>query len=253
MTIAAAVAFAALLTGNAVADDWDLTDHGRSAIASLSFREGLTLAAQCDDGQFNFIIEGLPPTDGATRVVKVQLGNAAEATYGFTNMTPDTAISTVPAPLVRSLRPGGVLTLTILKDDQSASRVYIVELPPSSAALDHTLAACGRPIDDARLIEYPAAVAPLPPDGRKWDILPRGEFPGAAARAGVTGGEATLSCVALPDGRLEDCVVESEWPARMNFGREALKGVGRARLKTPVSVEAGQGTVVTFTQVWTAQ
>ena len=46
-----------------------------------------------------------------------------------------------------------------------------------------------------------------------------------------TAGFAVVTCLARPDGRITDCVVETEFPADGGFGAAALRGARRGRLE----------------------
>lgn len=79
-----------------------------------------------------------------------------------------------------------------------------------------------------------------------WTRPPAPSLPRAARRAGV-GGSATLSCRAFSDGRLTDCRVVEETPARYDFGEAALAATRRALLSPDTVASLGPGGRFTFT------
>ncbi|WP_292045193.1 MULTISPECIES: TonB family protein [unclassified Brevundimonas] len=71
------------------------------------------------------------------------------------------------------------------------------------------------------------APAPSPPPV-VWAEPPRVETPPKALEAGASG-SVVLRCVFMENGAATNCVVVSETPAGMGFGREAIRGVRSAR------------------------
>lgn len=66
----------------------------------------------------------------------------------------------------------------------------------------------------------------------KWTVPPtptERNFPNAALNAGI-GGEASVICLAMPDGRVEGCRVATEIPAGYGFGESAIRIVQRGCL-----------------------
>ena len=91
------------------------------------------------------------------------------------------------------------------------------------------------------LVERPPEASPPPTEthtdaqGRAvrapaWAVRPTGVYPQAAARAGVSQGEATLICEALADGRLGACRIVRETPEGYGFAAAAEAGARQARL-----------------------
>lgn len=69
-----------------------------------------------------------------------------------------------------------------------------------------------------------------------WRVLPRPEFPEAAARQGVDEGAAVLLCQVTLTGELSECALVSETPSGVGFGQAALASVGTARLR-PATID----------------
>ncbi len=77
----------------------------------------------------------------------------------------------------------------------------------------------------AALVQTAPAPA-LPPV--VWAEPPRIEMPPKALEAGASG-SVVLRCHFMENGAATNCVVVSETPAGMGFGREAIRGVRMAR------------------------
>ena len=69
-----------------------------------------------------------------------------------------------------------------------------------------------------------------------WRIAPQPRFPGRAARKGLSGGAATLSCEVTLEGRAANCSVVAESPADAGFGEAALESMEEARMR-PATVD----------------
>jgi hypothetical protein len=66
----------------------------------------------------------------------------------------------------------------------------------------------------------------------EWRRAPAPHTPTGAKDMKVWRGEVVVSCTADPEGRLEDCVAESENPPGFDFARETLVSTRIARLDT---------------------
>ncbi len=222
------------------ADDWDLTENAerRLIAASATFSTGVTIVLRCANGQYDALIGGLPPvaTGTSCRTVSLQFGEgpASEGQW-FVGTNPTAAISRLPARLARELRDGGMVKVRVA-DPAAGSRVrYDLDLPASAVNIDRTLAACDRPTEDVR----DALVEDLGenglPGGIEWARAPEPRYPsGRTFERGLV----TLSCLNTPNGRLQDCVVESEYPLAGGFARSALAGLERARIRVAGAPDA---------------
>ncbi len=212
-------------------DDWDIVRdrRGRAEMAYVQFSNGLGMMFQCKDGSFNAVISGLPEP-GLTfeeamlreRPIRVALRGGEEDFQRWAVGTDETtAVALLPAPFARSLRAGGALQLAILEDEADGPvRAYEVELPSTSRNLDEVLTACGRPLEDPRDLLLEGIDLDTPLDWRDRPLPPpRDDMRGS--------GVAVISCSTRPDGRLEDCEVESEHPSGSSVAGEYGRYVAR--------------------------
>ena len=220
------------LAQDAVAD-WDIHRDARQrqVMAFTVFDSGIGISARCTDGAYEAVVIGLPeaPGDAGSRTIGVAFSDDEIAMQRW-NVAVNRAVahSELPAPFARRLRQGGRLQLVVPDGAGPGRNVrYDLTLPASAAAIDETLTTCRRPLVDAR----DAELADLPegglPMGLTWARAPRAEFPETRYARGF----ALITCVALPDGGLRDCMVESEHPADGGFGESALRAARRGRVQ----------------------
>ncbi|HYG27187.1 MAG TPA: hypothetical protein VD906_09785, partial [Caulobacteraceae bacterium] len=149
-----------------------------------------------------------------------------------------------PGRLARQLRAGGDLIVRVepASADERPLR-YQLAIPPSAAALDQVLSACGELLSDNWDL--------LPRLGRDqavtWARGPRPEFPGAAIHANSRYGTVLIGCLVPADGRLRDCRVLSETLPGVGFGENALSAALRSRVAVPENDESAVGKVLRFT------
>lgn len=214
-------------------DDWDmLHDQRKKMVAAyVSLDSGVSVVLRCSDGVYDALVSGLPDAPrGETRVLRLSYDDHFHPETWNVATTRSTAMSAMPAPFARKLRKGGVVSI-VVPDGAGPGRNlrHDLHLPQSSTAVDQTLTACGRPLVDAR----DAALPDLDENGQSPDVTwaqpPRPSYPFPEK---YIGGFAVLSCTALPEGRLGECLVESEFPVDGGFGKQALKSTADARLKT---------------------
>ena len=232
------LALLAFLVGGDVAraqetpTDWDIArDPGRRMVtAAIPVTTGLGLVVRCRRGGYEALILGLPPQEGETRRLDIAFGdNELHPETWNVSVDPTIAVSGLPAPFARQLRQGGRMQIRVpnATTDGRAMR-HVLDLPPSTTAIDETLTACDRPLEDPRdaLIEDvgPGGL----PAGLAWAEAPRPSYPIGSPypRAFVV-----LSCLTTREGELEQCVVEAEHPIGGYFGEAALHGASRARLQ----------------------
>ncbi|CAN5430750.1 hypothetical protein BH10PSE1_BH10PSE1_20120 [soil metagenome] len=214
-------------------DGWDVfRDPAKSMLmAYADFGGGIGLAVRCVGRSYEAVITGLPPTEAETRPLRIRFADQDHDIVQQWNVAQDgtVAASGFPARFARDLRKGGSLGV-IVPDGAADGRDlrYALELPSSGAAIDDTLAACGRPIEDARADQvFELGEDGLPP-GLAWATRPHPRFP----RTDYVRGFATLSCLTRENGSLNQCTIESEYPPGAGFGAAALSGLGEARLRT---------------------
>lgn len=215
-------------------EDWDMVrDPTKKMVAAyVSLDSGVNVVLRCSDGVYDAFVSGLPDVpNGETRVLRLSYGDHFRTETWNVATTRSTAMNAVPAPFARKLREGGKVSI-VVPDGAGPGRNlrHDLHLPRSSTAMDETLTACGRPLVDPR----DAALPELGEDGQfprvTWARPPRPSFP---LQPRYTGGFAVLSCLSLPDGRLDDCLIESEFPVDGGFGKQALRSMANARLKAP--------------------
>ncbi|WP_298123825.1 hypothetical protein [Brevundimonas sp.] len=219
-----------------VAADWDiLRDPGQKTVLAYTvFDVGLGISFRCTDGGFDAVIGGLPPAGAAeTRPLTLIFADPERPPHPqiWNVAVEDTmAVSPLPAPLARRLREGGRLQIVVPgAGGEGRNLRYDLTLPVSSAAIDEALTACGWPLVDPR----DAALGDLKddglPSGLLWARRPRPEYP--MGNRVYRRGFAVATCVTAPDGRLRDCVIETEHPRDGGFGASVLSAARRARVE----------------------
>jgi hypothetical protein len=208
--------------------DWDLSREDGTVLAFTTFDSGLSLGFRCKDGAFSAVAAGLPPTPDARRRLRLAIGDEEPRTSMWTSTTNSTvAVADYPAPLARVFRRGGPLRLTAPGGaPDGRDLTYAVELPPSNEAIDAALTECGRPLEDPRDALLEKMDDGGLPAGITWTRRPRIRFPDGFYASGF----AVLTCLAWADGKLTDCLIESEHPHDGRFGEAALRGARSARV-----------------------
>lgn len=231
--IAAVLALTAV-PANAQAPEgqWDLSVREDSGFVSATarFPGGQAIAVQCQSGELNVLVSGLPPLAARSRYVEMTAPGRPRET-GFWMMDGDQAFSPTPAHTARQLGKGGALDFSIAAAPEPESPLgqYRFELPGQSVAVNRVLEACNRPTMDPR-DDLPRWNQPrLFPTGL-WARLPTPEYPVGARRAGLESGFAILSCIVGADGRAQDCRIERESSRGTGFGPAALSAMDDARL-----------------------
>lgn len=221
--------------------DWDMRRDNRAnlKVAFTAFDNGLAIGVRCTDGVFEVAIAGLPlaPDNMDFRPLRIGLGGSEvfEERW-FVASERGTAISSMPAPLARELRQGGRMDIVIPGAGEGGRNIrYVMDLPSSAMAIDETLGACGRTLEDPRDALLPELAADGSLMGRVWERAPRPQYPSTGAGFGFV----TLSCIGTASGDLEQCLIEAEYPPRQGFGRAALRAAGQSRLKPSDDGEAG--------------
>ncbi|RZJ38169.1 MAG: hypothetical protein EON87_21190 [Brevundimonas sp.] len=217
------------------------------------------MVARCQSGSFDLIIFGLPEPArrGPTRELGVQVGDDAKPVFTAWTVgeARDAAFSRLPARVARQLAKGGALQIIIPAAQDGGRRTrYLMSLEPSSVAIEQILTACGRPLVDPRVYDETASTGNgqdgLPAEV-DWVSRPRPEFPDAVNHRMVSVGYVVMSCLAHADGRLDQCVVESEAPAGYKMGEAILESMQRARVRLTPQGEASdcplEGRMIQFT------
>ena len=219
-------------------DEWEVhrDQRQRMVAAFLPTTTGLGIIVRCQSGAFTAYIAGLPEDRRETRTIGVAFGDDEVSDRGWTSGAEGTsAFADLPAPFARKLREGGRLQLRVPGAGEGGRTVrYVLDLPPSSAAIDETLTACERPFIDPRDAELEALGDSGLPSQIEWVAQPRPQFPFGRYGRGM----AVLSCVVATDGRARDCVVETEHPHDGGFGEASLKAMRGARLRNRLNPDA---------------
>lgn len=227
--------------------DWEILRTDGVVAAATRYDNGITLMVRCTgESSLNALIAGLPAATGHTRQLATwfegsehdaDAAPAVRAPRGWgTGANPVVAFSRYPAGLARSLRKGGSMNVMIPGAAQDGRNLrYVLDLPASPAAIETVLNTCGRELVDARDAEIEALGDSGLPHEIVWARQPRIEYP--RGRTFVRG-FVTVSCVATPDGRTEDCIVESEQPEGGGFAEAVLKAARGGRLRNRLAPNA---------------
>ncbi len=242
------VALAALAAGAPVlaqesapqGEDWTLTSvpERKAVMATIDFTSGLAVAARCVDGVYDVLITGLPeaPRRDMSRELGVQAGDQQEpyTSVWTVGTRRNTAFSRIPAVVARDLAKGGKLQIIVPSTSGGPRTRYVMDLDPSSIAIEQTLTACGRPMVDpreARAKEIDGNGQDGLPDTVQWQTMPRPVFPESVNGRSPLEGYVVLSCVLTDTGQMTECQTESEQPAGYNLWRSVERSLPRARLK----------------------
>lgn len=202
------------------ADDWDYgEDPARNlSIAAVTF-ENFGVAVRCLDGHLGVVFSGLPAASGL-RTIRHRIDDGEEyAASWISGPDSSSAFAIWPRHVATGLSRGGRLSV-VVPDGEETVR-YSVELPASGTSVRRVFNACGHDLE--------AADAPAAPDGENlaglvWRRVP---YPDVPSRTNSEAGLAGLTCEVRDDGRLQDCQIESEFPAGSGFGRAARSAAHR--------------------------
>lgn len=211
-------------------DDWTLASDDDVTAAVIGYDSGIDIVVRCAGGRFETLIAGLPPATGRTRELRFSDGpGPGQPDTWYVGRYPTVAVTTFPARFARSLREGGSLNMVVPGGAENGRNLrYVLDLPASPSAINATLTACGKPIDDPRdaLIEE-VAEGGLP-EGIAWRRAPEPNYPD---RRMYEWGFASVSCLSDPGGVLRQCEVEAEHPLDGGFGQATLNAVRAARVE----------------------
>jgi hypothetical protein len=227
-------------------EDWVVTQPDRKTVAAVAaFSNGIGIIARCQDGVYDLMIAGLPeaPRREYTRELGLQVADEIEArtTVWSVGTERTTAFSRLPALVARQLAKGGKLQLIVPGEEGGRRTRYVMELAPSSTALERTLNACDRPLVDPRDETLEGNGQPGLPQLLEWAQRPEGRYPGGFQARGITEGYAVVSCGTTSEGALTDCQIESEQPTKGGAGEAVLRSLVDARVRlTPEAVAAGE-------------
>jgi hypothetical protein len=241
-----AAAFGPVRAQNAQDDGWEIiaTTPGQT-IAAAQYDSGISLAARCLRGEFEFLILGLPPHSEPRRTLGLAIDGVGEVENPWLMAMDGTvAYSPFPERLAQVLIGGGRLNLTIRQEEDGPVTRYPLDLPAQGKGLETALAACNRPAQDSRFATRAEMLSMARLGDLEWVRLVSPHYPSSTS---ATSGEATLLCRLGVEGQLKDCTVESERPAGAGFGRATLAATGRASLKAKSADTNFEGRWISFT------
>ncbi len=220
--------------------DWDIArDPARKVVvAHTAFDVGVGIAVRCVDGGLEALISGLPADTAEQRVIGVAFPGDERLSDQQWNVAVDNtiAVSSMPAPFARKLREGGQLQLRVAGGAEGGRNLrYVLDLPASNSAIDETLTACDRPLVDPRDAAWADVGDNGLPTNLQWLKRPRPTYPGVPK---YERGFAVVTCIADPEGRPQDCVVETEHPRDAGFGQATLRAAREARLTNNLNPDA---------------
>lgn len=223
---------------DAATTDWSIyrQSGGNTVFAYVELSSGLQIAFRCVGGTFAAVVSGLPPAAAGAKLRTLNLRLRGEEPYD-TRWTvasnPTVALADFPAPMARAMRQGGALSLMVPGGGTNGGNLrYNMTLPASASAIDEVLTTCDRPLVDPRDMLMAGVEADQLPEGVTWARMPRPRFPQSLYAEGY----AVISCVVQPDGRVNSCEVESEFPTDGGFGRATLVAMRDARIASPNEV-----------------
>lgn len=218
--------------------DWEThRDERRNLTAAyLPTTTGINILFRCEKGAFTGFLSGLPQQEGEQRTLEVAFGDAPLRPTQWTAGSEGTsAFSEFPAPFARKMREGGRFQVRVREGTEDGRPVrYVIDLPPSNVAIDQALQACDRPLVDARDAEIEAVGENGLPTALEWVQRPRPTFPNTRYARGF----ATVSCIASPQGRARDCVIETEHPFDGRFGKATIDAMGAVRIRNRLNPDA---------------
>lgn len=227
---------------DAASQDWEVL-RGENALAvATRYDNGLTLVVRCVGGKsLNAMVAGLPSVTGHTRQIATWFeGGERDAEYSARPGLRDPqgwgvganatmAFSRYPAGLARRLREGGTMNITVPGAAQDGRNLrYVLELPESPTAIETVLNECGRELIDPRDAEIEALGDSGIPHAIEWVRQPRIQYP--SGRTFVRG-FVTVSCMTTPQGRTDECVIESEQPEGGGFADAVLSAARDGRFR----------------------
>lgn len=227
-----------------VTEDWDLAvDPAQQlTMASLDFGDN-ALALRCKAGRLDFLLTGVPASSDSGTIVRVTAGGIADERQHWEVLPGAPVLSASnPARLARQLRAGGDLDLRIEPAATGERPIrFRLPTPPSVAAVDQVLSACGAALTDDWDLRPRASTGVL------WERIVAPEYPPVALGRGVSRGSVRLACIVPASGRFSECRVLSESTPGLNFGQNALAAARRSRVRVPENDTDSVGKVVEYT------
>lgn len=151
-SVGLAVALCAFATPLAAQEaDWDLSTAPAQelTLASLEFEGGALAAVQCQAGELNLILGGVPSSGAKTRSVLVTRADGQSRRMDLHAIEGSDLLRSSSARDVRFVGVGGDTTVASTEDEPRAFRMAL-DLPRHSANVNNVLTACGRALEDDR-------------------------------------------------------------------------------------------------------
>ncbi|WP_312135885.1 hypothetical protein WEU32_11575 [Brevundimonas sp. BH3] len=209
------------------ADDWDLDTIAKDklTVASLSYDTGLTMMIACRDDQLNVILSGLPRAEGQERTIIHHFPSKPEGrdkwvVYGDGT----TAYAAGPTQMSRNLMAGGAVSFSVPTEDGTPAKTYAITLPENSDAVRQVMQACGRPLVRSVPEGYPNDDMPFNPN---WTTRPNPTSLPFEVSGPVN---VYVSCQTGPQGRVQNCYIDSAHPWIDRLNQVILRQARRAVL-----------------------
>ena len=252
VTALTAAAVVALVAGSpAAAQTWTAQQASENwdAAAVAQWDSGVAMTARCQDSDFRLLVELVAPLEGP----------AATMTYAFDGGPGMTRLSALapdgeavfarhPADFARALLSARSLEMSV-SDGETPQQRYVLEAPAEAAVLGEVLAACGEPL--ALRPTEPVADSAEPVElASQTEIIDL--YPRRALRRRISG-MATVECIVMTDGRLDDCLAAREEPEGEGFGDATIAAARRGYRIHPYTRDGDRfpaGSAVSITLRW---
>ena len=245
LALAMSLATASTAFAQDAAEDWDLTVDPAQALtlASLDFG-GNAVALRCKAGMLEFLLTGAPASTETVRTVQVTAGGiAGESQTWRAHANTPVLSADEPDRLARQLRAGGDLELRIEPVETGGRGMrFRLTIPPSAAALDQVLSACGAALTD----EWDLRPRAFPSSNIVWERQVAPQYPEAAIGRHGAVAAVRVACIVPANGRLDDCRIVFESHDGLGFGRNALAAARESRIRLPDGEMSAVGKVVHY-------
>lgn len=206
-------------------------EKAQTRIAAARFSDGTRIVARCDAGILTAFIRGAEAFSGdAVFVLTTRAEDPPRGDWSLTSQDNLNVFARSPGEFVRDLRQGGAFNI-IVKSRDAADREMALDLPLDTSALDAVMTDCDVPLQPSPArqdFEFSVSGKP-PPSWSKPPTPLSTDYPATALRRNLSG-NARINCLLARRGRLENCFVIDEAPARQGFGAAAIAIVLRGEI-----------------------
>lgn len=184
--------------------------------AVAEWPSGISMVARCAGAHgFDMVLTLAQPINQPHVAVDMTSGEEDSSERWVLSEDGAFVFARFPARLARALIQEGAPVFVVTPDGGPRQR-FELAAPERPEVLAGVMQACDVELD----------AAPEPTAVPTWVQRPTGEhlaahYPEDAMHRGM-GGEATIECIVRPDGRLGQCIVESESPEEAGFGEATL-------------------------------